>query len=162
MDRELSRTENMFVSRSDKSKLNALPGESDGTSLDKTIEAVLTPDQKKQYDEIASEEKRSQTEMMVTIELNQSVSGLGLSEEQKDRMYQALYQLHKDQFDPAKMKERGASGSPSEYLENTRLAKETAMKEILSAPQMEIYRKNLQRQFDLQKQYLDKFSPPQP
>ena len=126
-----------------------------GETFEDAMNAVLTSEQKKKYEQIKEEEKASQIEMMVTMELSQAGMGLGLSNEQKDKMYQALYQVQAAELDPEKMKERASNSEANDLLSYFRESNESkiqAVTGILAPKQLELYKKNLDRQLKTQEE----------
>jgi hypothetical protein len=72
------------------------------------IKALLSPEQQTAYDEVQTEEKRNHSRLIANSELLQMQGALGLTQEQQDSVFKALYAATEEQFggltaDPAKV-----------------------------------------------------------
>ncbi len=123
--------------------------------VDKTLNEILTPEQKTTYQQIQDDEKKSTAETMATYQMNQLAPALQLSETQKDQVYAALYQA---QINPQTSPGSNPS-NPASYLENQAKAKEDALAKILTPEQMTTYRQQSQSQLDMQKAMMQRFAP---
>lgn len=126
-------------------------------TVDKTLEDVLSPEQKTAYTQMKSDEKTSQAETSATLEMNQMSPLLQLSETQKDQVYNALYQLRTNPGESAKP--APGNTSPTAYLDAQAQAKEAALAKVLTPEQLATYHEQAQSQLDLQKSMMQKFSP---
>jgi hypothetical protein len=157
MDEELKRMEAMFAGgKIDPQAMANLQG---ANSLDKTLDSILTPDQKATYQQIQTDEKNSAVETMANYELNQMTPLLQLSDSQKDQVYSALAQVQSNVMDPNWVKNNLAgSTDPVAILEAQAKAKEDALANILTPDQLATYHQQAQSQLDLQKAMLQKSS----
>ena len=73
-------------------------------SVDQTLDEILNPEQKTQYQQIKTDEKNSAAELMASVEMNQMAPSLQLNDTQKDQVYTALTQAQLDAQDPAWIK----------------------------------------------------------
>ena len=123
--------------------------------LPASVEAVLTGDQQPAYAAFQAEEKANRIEMKANAELLGLQAAGGLSPEQKDQAFNQLSQLasSEEEVDFDSLKDADAVLGFMDEAIQKRL---TAMKPILSEPQMDVY----QRQVEMQRQMMSQFMPP--
>ena len=124
--------------------------------VDKTLNEILTPEQKTTYQQIQDDEKKCTAETMATFQMNQLAPALQLSETQKDQVYAALYQA---QMNPQTSPPGSNPSNPASYLDAQAKAKEDALAKILTPEQMTTYRQQSQSQLDMQKAMMQRFAP---
>ncbi len=128
-------------------------------SVDQTLNDILTPEQKTEYQQMQTDQKNSAAETMATMELNQISPLLQLSDSQKDQVYSALYQAQTDTQDPAWIKKNMNTSDPATFLEAQAKAKSDALSKILTPDQMTVYQQQAQSQLNMQKAMMQKFAP---
>jgi hypothetical protein len=153
LDEQAKREEDMFAGgKFDPAAMAKQPG---ANSVEKTLDSILTPDQKVIYKQIQDEQKSSTAEMTVTMEMNQVAPLLGLSDAQKDQVYSALYQVQTTTTDPNWIKNNSGTGwGPIGMLEAQAKAKEDALAKILTPDQLATYHQQAQSQMELSKSML--------
>lgn len=128
------------------------------TSLDQTLNQILTPDQQAAYTQMKTDQKNSAAEMMASVELNQLSPLLQLTDAQKDQVYNALAQATLQTQDPNWIKANANAGNPSAFMDAQAKAKEDALAKILTPDQLATYKQQEQSQLDMQKAMLQKMS----
>jgi len=130
-------------------------------SVEQTLQDILTPDQKTAYKAVQAEQKKTQAETTASMEMNQVAPLLNLSENQKDQVESALYQVQIDSQDPKWMQQHGSGtpGDPTSYMDAELKAKEDALSSILTPDQMAAYKQQQESQLNMQKAMLKKFMP---
>ena len=164
MDQEASRAQEMAAKMLSGGKMDpqTMADLKNIKSVDQTLDAILTPDQKTAYQQMKTDEKGSSAEMMASVEMNQISPLLQLSETQKDQVGSALYQVQLNAQDPTWIKNNVtvSSGNPLAMLDAEEKAKEDALSKILTPDQLATYHQQAQTQLDMQKSMMQKFSPP--
>jgi hypothetical protein len=130
-------------------------------SVDQTLNDILTPDQKTDYQQMKTDQKTSAAETMATVEMNQISPLLQLSDAQKDQVSTALMQVQLNSQDPTWIKNNMTTGStnPNTILEAQAKAKEDALSKILTPDQMTTYQQQAQAQLKMQEAMMQKFMP---
>ena len=129
-------------------------------TVDQTLDDILNPQQKTDYEQMKTDEKNSAAETMASVEMNQFAPALQLSETQKDQVYNALAQAQLNTQDPNWIKNNLPSGgNPTAMLDVQAKAKEDALAKILTPDQLAIYHQQAQSQLDMQKSMMQKFMP---
>lgn len=157
MDEELKEAEEMMAAgKFDTQALGSLPG---AQALNKTLNDILTPEQKATLQQIQTDEKNNAVETVATFELNQLTPLLQLSDSQKDQVYSALAQVQANITDPNWVKNNlsGATDAAS-VLQAQANAKEQALVNILTPDQMAIFRQQVEQQLEEQKALVTKNS----
>jgi hypothetical protein len=133
-------------------------------SVEQTLQDILTPDQKTAYQGIQNEQKKTQAETSASFEMNQAAPLLNLSENQKDQMESALYQVQIDSEDPKWLQQHNSStpGDPTAYMDAQEKAKEDALSSILTPEQMAAYKQQQESQLAMQRAMLKRFMPTAP
>jgi hypothetical protein len=134
--------------------------------LEEQLGTILSPDQKTEYEVMKKEEKVKQIETMATFELNQISPVLGLNKDQEDQFFQAITGVEQELNTPEGKKKYELEGesdnkNPNAYLELRQRAKLDAVSKVLTPPQLEIYRKQLDSQTQMHREMMKKFAPPQ-
>jgi len=116
-------------------------------SFDKTMASVLSPAQQVQYQQLQADEKQARAETMATMQVDNMMPLLQLSDDQKSKLMNALYQ---QQLSAPEMGGPGGPGGPGGNPLNA-LAQQgqvvnSAMKSVLSADQYALYQQNEQVQ----------------
>jgi RNA polymerase sigma factor (sigma-70 family) len=140
-----------FSGKYDKAELARL-GKDTGNS-DEQIKALLTPDQKAAYQTYQQEESAHTASMAAHSELVQLQSALGLSSEQEDRAFAALYEVNLNQLNGST---KPASTSKAEAMQWALDQKAKALEPILTPTQLEGYRQQQAIQAKLIKDVLSK------
>jgi len=130
-------------------------------NLDQTLNDILTPDQKTEYQQMKTDQKNSAVETAASVQVNQLAPLLQLSDTQKDQVYSALAQVQLDTQDPAWIKNNSniTPGNPTAMLDAQAKAKEDALGKILTPDQLATYHQQAQSQLDIQKAMIQKFMP---
>jgi len=148
MDKEAQKTQDLTekmlsgkLSQDDLQK--AMKDQGGSEDMDAQMQSVLTPDQFTQYQAYQNDEKKSQAEAQANMELMQIQSSLNLSEDQKDKVFTAIYQQYAQQMgvDGAK----GASSDINAQME----AKKAALQAVLTPDQMTAYGKFVDSQKEM-------------
>jgi len=131
-------------------------------SVDQTLNDILSPDQKTEYQQMKTDQKNSAAEMMATVQMNQIAPLLQLNDAQKDQVYNALAQVQLDAQDPTWIKNNVTTSAtnPLAILDAQAKAKEDALAKILTPDQLATYHQQAQSQLDAQKAMMQKFMPP--
>ena len=130
---------------------------------DEQIRALLTPDQQASYPAYQREEAAHNAGLAANQELVQMQSTLGLTSEQLDRVYAALYEVSFNQLTGSTRRpstNQQAPGDPiaaqAEAQQWTLNQKTKALESVLTPTQLENYRQQQALQAKLVKEMLDK------
>ncbi len=116
------------------------------------IKAVLSPEQQTAYTEVQQEEQHNNARLMANSELLQMQGALGLSQEQQDKVFQALYAQSEHQM--AGMTDgTGAKGFDPQAMLDQKLE---AMKGVLTDDQFTRYKAMQDQQLKLIQAFLPK------
>jgi hypothetical protein len=123
-------------------------------SLDKTMASMLSPSQLVQYQQVQADEKQARAESQATQQVDNMMPLLQLSDDQKSKLMNSLYQQQLTQPDmggpggpggfgggPG-----GGGGNPLAALAQQGQAINSAMKSVLSSDQYSLYQQNEQVQ----------------
>ena len=113
-------------------------------SMDDQIKAVLSPEQVTAYKEYQQEDLANQARTVATSEVLNMQGTLGLTQEQEDQMYAALYQLSVDQLSFKDVAPAGGDKNSTAQWMTERKVK--ALENILTAEQLENYRQYTEKQ----------------
>jgi RNA polymerase sigma factor (sigma-70 family) len=108
----------------------------DAGNPDAQIKALLTPEQKTQYPKYQEEEAAFNARMVANNELLQLQSTLGLSSDQEDRAFAALYQMSVDQLTG---RAKPTSANQAEAMQWMLDQKAKTLEPILTSEQMQKY-----------------------
>jgi hypothetical protein len=122
---------------------------------DTQIQELLTADQKANYPAYQKEENAHTASAAANSELVQLQNSLDLAPEQLDPVFAALYQTSLDQID-GKVKPEGKSRT--EIIQWTLDQKAKALEPLLTAPQLEKFRRQQEMQSKLVKDMLGKMN----
>jgi hypothetical protein len=119
------------------------------------IKALLTPEQARGYDELQQEELRNNARLVANAEMLQMQGALGLSQDQQDSVYKALYTATEAQFG-------GLGADPKQAMDfrgnlDRKLA---ALKGVLTEEQFKAYEDMQQQQLKLIESMLPKNGQP--
>jgi len=105
-------------------------------SLDKTLQTVLTPAQQAQYAQLQSDEKASRSEIAATVQVNQMAPLMQFTDQQKEQVLNALYQVQSSAPDPTTL-----IGNPNAVSTLTSQAQATqaALAKVLTPDQLALY-----------------------
>jgi hypothetical protein len=120
---------------------------------EQAIKDLLSPEQQTAYDELQVEERRNNARLMANTELLQMQGALGLSQDQQDAVFQALYAETERQFTP------GAPGQVPDFR-GALDRKLAALKPVLSAEQLQRYQAMQEQQLKLIESMLPKDGKP--
>jgi septal ring factor EnvC (AmiA/AmiB activator) len=137
----------------------------DRKTVESELQAMLDPEQKKEYEAMKADEKKGRLETSATFEMNKVAPVLGLNDKQKDDFYNAIYHMQEDLQSPEGLKKYETAGAPPStdplhYLDLQRKAKKEAVKDLLTPAQLETYTRQLDSEYELQKSMVQKFMPP--
>lgn len=105
------------------------------------IKALLTPEQAKAYEDYQQEEKVSNARLAANAELLQMQGALGLSQDQQDRVFNALYDFTLDTLNGKVEDSQSKDGDPAAAILRHLDRKVRALDGVLTPEQMESYRK---------------------
>jgi hypothetical protein len=130
-------------------------------SVDQTLDAILTPDQKTEYAQMKTDQKNSAAETMASVQMNELAPLLNLNDTQKDQVYSALAQEQIDTQDPNWIKANVPDGAtdPVAVMEAQAKAKEDALSKILTPDQLATYHQQAQSQLNMQETMIQKIMP---
>lgn len=131
---------------------------STGPGFEETLKKTLTPEQQQEYKSYQAEEKSNQIEMVANAELMQLQMAVSLSEEQKDKAFQAFSQEAQRMTDPRSY-QAGGTMDPSALIDQQMQHKKEALRGILTPEQFSIYEKQLAAQQEMAKKILQNFKP---
>jgi hypothetical protein len=124
---------------------------------EENIKALLTPDQKAAYPSYVQEEAAYNARLAANTELLQLQSTLGLSSEQQDRAFAALYEIG---FNQLTGKAKPPSGKDqAEAMQWALEQKAIALEPVLTATQIADYRQQQAAQAKLIKDVMSKMQP---
>jgi Spy/CpxP family protein refolding chaperone len=106
-----------------------------GGDMDAQMKSILTPDQYASYQGYQNDEKKNAAEAQANMELMQIQTSLQLTDDQKDKVFGAIYQQAAQQMGIDGAKPTG--GTIDEQME----AKKTAMQSVLTPEQFDTYSK---------------------
>ena len=124
-------------------------------SLDKTMASVLSPSQQVQYQQVQSDEKQARAESQATQQVDNMMPLLQLSDDQKSKLMNSLYQQQLSAPDmvgpggpggPGGFGGAPGGGNPLAALAQQGQAVSAAMKSVLSPDQYALYQQNEQVQ----------------
>jgi len=142
----------VFSGKFDKGELEKL-GKAGGNP-ENQIQALLTPEQKAAYGEYQAEEAAYNARLMANSELIQLKSTLGLSSEQEDGAFAALYETTLAQINAGANTDKPAN--PTEQMQWNLEQKAKALEPVLTVAQLENYRQQQAQQAKLIKEIMDK------
>jgi RNA polymerase sigma factor (sigma-70 family) len=132
-------------------------------NTDEQIKALLTPDQQASYPACQEEEAAHNASLVANQELLQMQSTLGLTAEQMDRVYAALYEANFNQFTrstrPPSTNQQAPGDPVTAEVESMQWAsdqKAKALESVLTPTQLENYRKQQASQAKLVKDIMNK------
>jgi len=120
------------ASQDDLKKAAKDQGLDDSLNLDKQLQGILTPDQLATYGQMQADDKKNQAETMANLQLSSIQSTLQLSDDQKDKVFNALLQA--------------GPGSSDD-------AKKAALQPLLTPAQFDAYSKQLDTQAEMVKSF---------
>jgi RNA polymerase sigma factor (sigma-70 family) len=145
----------VFSGKYDKEELARLG--KDGGNAEEQIKALLTPDQKTAYASYQKEEAASNARLMANNELLQMQSSLGLTSEQQDRAFAALYEVSFNQLTDVS---NPTSANQADAMQWALDQKAKALESVLTPTQLESYRRQQAIQAKLVKDILSKMQGP--
>ena len=112
-------------------------------TLDKTLQSVLSPQQQAQYQQVQDDEKTARAESNATAQVDNVVPLLQLSDDQKQKMVNAIYQQQLSAPDL-----NGVMTNPNaiQNLTQQGQAMQNAMKQVLTPDQYATYQQSEQLQ----------------
>jgi hypothetical protein len=140
-----------FSGKFDKAELTRLGKEAGNP--DEQIKALLNPEQKAAYKNYQQEEATYNARMAANTELLQLHGTLGLSQDQQDRAFGALYDLS---FNQLTGNVKPAGSSQAEIMQALLEQKAKALEPILTPAQMDNYRQQQAIQSKLLKDIMGK------
>jgi len=123
------------------------------------IKALLTPEQAKAYEEYQQEEKVSNARLAANAELLQMQGALGLSQEQQDRVFSALYDFTLDTLNGKIEDSIPKDGDPAAAVSRHLDRKVRALEGVLTPEQMGSYRNLQESQAKMIQDMLPKAAP---
>ncbi len=133
-------------------------------TLDQELDAILTPEQKAEYEVVKNDKQKSNIEMRANFEVSQIAPLMRLNEEQKDQFYGMIYQIEEKMQNPDWIKSNAINNSvpstdPNFYINRRDELKLEAAEKILTPDQFQTYKTHLESAAALQKEMIEKFSP---
>lgn len=116
------------------------------------IKALLSPEQQTAYSELQTEERHNNARLMANGELLQMQSALGLSQEQQDKVFQALYAQTEQQLSGAANGSNAKSYDPATIITQ----KLEALKGVLTEEQFTRYKAMQEQQMKLIQAFMPK------
>jgi hypothetical protein len=110
----------------------------DAGNPEEQIKALLSPEQKAAYPSYQQEEAAHNARMAANSELTSLQTTVGLTSEQQDRAFAALYEAN---FNQLTGKTTPPTGDQAEVIQWTLDQKAKALESVLTAPQLENYQK---------------------
>jgi hypothetical protein len=134
------------LNREEMDKLRSAAG-----NPEQEIRALLDAEQLARYDEYQQEEAKGNARLVANAELLQMQSTLGLTPEQQDRVFEALYDLTADQLSGKTPKPPGLDqvADPAAAFDLVIDQKVAALAGVLTPAQLEQYREMQRKQMDL-------------
>jgi len=105
----------------------------DALNLDKQLQGILTPDQQAEYKNMQADDSKNQAETMANLQLSSIQGTLQLSDDQKDKVFNALL--------------KAGPGSSDD-------AKKAALQPILTPEQFDAYSKQLATQAEMVQSFM--------
>jgi Spy/CpxP family protein refolding chaperone len=151
MDDEAKRAEDMMAKMQAGGKMDfqAMNDLRNMKSVDQALDAMLTPEQKTQYQQMQTDEKTSAAETQASIQIGQMQPLLQLNDTQKDQVYAALYQVQMNSQDPDWIKANTGTtttGTPMSAYDVQNQARQAALAKILTPDQLATYNAQAQSQ----------------
>jgi Spy/CpxP family protein refolding chaperone len=135
---------------------------SDATGM-QPIEDLLTPEQRTEYDALQKEEFQNTARVAASAEMIQLQSSLGLTQEQQDKVFSALYQQSVDPVSGLEATQKSASiNDPAAALQQVFDKKVEALKPILTSEQLKTYRDLQEKQIQMIQAFFPKGAAPVP
>lgn len=134
------------MNREEMEKLQSAAG-----NPEQEIRALLDAEQLARYDEYQQEEARGNARLVANAELLQMQGTLGLTPEQQDRVFEALYDFTADQLSGKSPKPPGLdqAAGPAAAFDLVIEQKVAALAGVLTPAQLEQYREMQRKQMDL-------------
>ena len=112
-------------------------------TLDKTLTSVLSPSQQVQYQQLQTDEKQARAESAATTQIDNMMPLLQLSDDQKEKAMNALYQQQLSAPDAANL---ATNPNPMAAMAQQGATIQNALKQVLSPDQFALYQQNEQVQ----------------
>jgi hypothetical protein len=110
-------------------------------SLDRVLATTLTPDQQLAYKQVQSDEQASRADTMATMQVDQMMPLLQLTDAQKDQVYNSIYQAQLTSPDPTSL--LGNPNAASVVMAQAK-ATQDAMTKVLTPDQMTLFQQQAQ------------------
>jgi Spy/CpxP family protein refolding chaperone len=110
-------------------------------TLDQTLASVLTPEQQTAYQQVQADEQASRADTSATIQVDQMMPLLQLSDSQKDQVYNAIYQAQMTAPDPSSLMTNPNAAS---IITAQAQATQAALAKVLTPDQMALYQQQAQ------------------
>jgi len=140
--------------RFDKKELTRLAKEAGNP--DEQIKALLTPDQQAGYPSYQQEEAAHNAGRAANAELREMQSTLGLTSEQLDRVYAALYEVSFSQLAGGTKRSPGDTAGEAEAMQRAEDQKAKALEPVLTPTQLDKYRQQQAIRVKLVKDIMNK------
>lgn len=112
-------------------------------NLDKAMTSMLSPSQQVQYQQLQTDEKQARAESAATTQIDNMMPLLQLSDDQKEKAMNALYQQQLSAPDPGSL---AGNPNPMAAMAQQGATIQNAMKQVLSPDQFALYQQNEQVQ----------------
>lgn len=112
-------------------------------TMDKTLTSVLSPSQQVQYQQLQTDEKQARAESAATAQIDNMMPLLQLSDDQKEKAMNALYQQQLTAPDPGSL---ATNPNPMGAMAQQGATIQNAMKQVLSPDQFTLYQQSEQVQ----------------
>lgn len=148
----------MFSGKMSQEEMTSL--QKSAANPEEQIKALLDPDQLSKYQELKREESVSNARLAANSEVLQMQNVLGLSQEQQDQAYEALYQQTLEMMSGNLAKSLPQGMDPSAMLQLQMDQKTKSMEGILTPEQLQKYRQLQEKQMELIKNLMPKKTSP--
>lgn len=115
------------------------------------IRALLSPEQQTAYKDFKTEDNAANARLVANAEMLQMQNVLGLSQEQQDRVFSALYEHTQKQLDGQAADPALPGSDPTAMMERQIAAKVKSLEGILTPAQLQSYRQLQESQLKLMK-----------
>ncbi len=149
----------MFSGKLTPGELTKLRASTGSLDPEEAIKALLTREQQAAYADYKQEEAVSNSRLVANAELLQMQGALGLSQEQQDKVFNALYDYTVDQLSGKNPSVPPKELGPTELIEWQFEQKAKALETVLTPEQLESYRKLQESQARLIKGMLQPKEP---
>lgn len=157
----LAATQKMYSGEAMRDEVNDLSS-SDESGI-QPIDDLLTPEQRTEYQALQKEEFQNTARVAASAEMMQLQGSLGLTQEQQDKVFSALYQQSVDPVSGSEATQKSASiNDPAAGLQQAFDKKVEALRPILTSEQLKTYRDLQEKQIQMIQALFPKGAAPVP